>query len=73
VSRGRRGGGKPGTGLSGRTIKPTLGRLTAALERKLVRNVANLVQPAAYTLKQRATWSSEQAHRFLAVAAGDGR
>jgi hypothetical protein len=32
LTAGRRRGGKPGTGLSGRTARLTLGRLKAALE-----------------------------------------
>jgi hypothetical protein len=50
LTAGRRRGGKPGTGLSGRSARLTLGRLSAALEAavlegKLVRNVARLVKP----------------------------
>jgi hypothetical protein len=44
LTAGRRRGGKPGTGLSGRSARLTLGRFSAALEAavlegKLVRNV----------------------------------
>jgi hypothetical protein len=51
---GRRRGGKPGTGLSGRSARLTLGRFSAALaaavlEGKLVRNVARLVKPPEHT------------------------
>jgi hypothetical protein len=50
LTAGRRRGGRPGTGLSGRSARLTLGRLSAALEAavlegKLVRNVARLVKP----------------------------
>ena len=50
LTAGRRRGGKPGTGLSGRTARLTLSRFSAALEAavlegKLVRNVARLVKP----------------------------
>ena len=37
---GRRRGGKPGTGLSGRTARLTLGRLTAALDMAVLRRQA---------------------------------
>jgi hypothetical protein len=52
LTAGRRRGGKPGTGLSGRSAR--LGRFSAALEAavlegKLVRNVARLVKPPEHT------------------------
>ena len=73
---GRRRGGKPGTGLSGRTARLTLGRLTAALEMavlegKLVRNVARLVKPPEHTPRERETWSKAEVKKFLAKAASD--
>jgi hypothetical protein len=54
LTAGRRRGGKPGTGLSGRSARLTLGRFSAALaaavlEGKLVRNVARLVKPPEHT------------------------
>ena len=73
LTTGRRRGGKPGTGLSGRTARLTLGRLTAALEMavlegKLVRNVAKLVTPPEHTPRERETWSKAEVRRFLAKA-----
>jgi integrase len=76
LTAGRKRGGKPGTGLSGRTARLTLGRLTAALEMavlegKLVRNVAKLVTPPEHTPRGRETWSKTEVRRFLAKAARD--
>jgi integrase len=73
---GRRRGGKPGTGLSGRTARLTLGRLTAALdmavlEGKLVRNVAKLVTPPEHTPRERDTWSKAEVRKFLMAASRD--
>src|ERR1017187_2092944 len=69
-------GRRPGTGLSGRTARLTLGRLTAALEMavlegKLVRNVARLVKPPEHTPRERETWSKAEVKKFLAKAASD--
>jgi integrase len=76
LTSGRRRGGKPGTGLSGRTARLTLGRLTAALEMavlegKLVRNVAKLVTPPEHTPRERDTWSKAEVRKFLAAASRD--
>jgi integrase len=76
LTAGRKRGGKPGTGLSGRTARLTLGRLTAALEMavlegKLVRNVAKLVTPPEYTPRERVTWSKAEVRKFLAKASAD--
>jgi integrase len=76
LTAGRRRGGKPGTGLSGRTARLTLGRLTAALEMavlegKLVRNVAKLVTPPEHTPRERKTWSKAEVKKFLGKARGD--
>jgi integrase len=76
LTSGRRRGGKPGTGLSGRTARLTLGRLTAALEMavlegKLVRNVAKLVTPPENTPRERDTWSKAEVCKFLAAATHD--
>ena len=74
ITEGRRRGGKPGTGLSGRTGRLTLGRLSAALEMavlegKFVRNVARLVKPPEHTPRERDTWSKAEVRKFLAKAA----
>jgi integrase len=76
LTAGRRRGGKPGTGLSGRTARLTLGRLSAALEAavlegKLVRNVARLVKPPEHTPQERETWSKAEIRKFLAKASSD--
>jgi integrase len=74
LTSGRRRGGQPGTGLSGRSVNLTLGRLKAALdtavdEGKLVRNPAAKVNRAAQEKTEKATWSAEQTRTFLALAA----
>ena len=76
LTSGRRRGGKPGTGLSARSVRLTLGRLTAALEMailegKLVRNVAKLVKPPDYTPRERDTWSKTEVRKFIAVTSRD--
>ena len=76
LTAGRRRGGKPGTSLSGRTVRLTLGRLTAALEAavlegKLVRNVARLVKPPEHTPRERDTWTKAEVRKFLAKASTD--
>jgi hypothetical protein len=65
LTSGRWQGGKPGTGLSGRSARLTLGRLSAALEAavregKFVRNVANLVSPPEHIKREHETWSRGQ-------------
>jgi integrase len=76
LTAGRKRGGKPGTGLSSRTVRLTLGRLSAALEvavleGKLARNVARLVKPPEYTPRERETWSRAEVRKFLAKASPD--
>ena len=76
LTAGRRRGGKPGTGLSGRSVRLTLGRFSAALEAavlegKLVRNVARLVKPPEHTPRERETWSKAEVRKFLAKASSD--
>ena len=76
LTAGRRRGGKPGTGLSGRSARLTLGRLTAALEMaqlggKIVRNVAKLVKPPEYKPRERETWSKAEVRKFLTAASRD--
>ncbi|MFC5996256.1 tyrosine-type recombinase/integrase [Pseudonocardia hispaniensis] len=73
---GRKRGGKPGTGLGARSIRLTLGRLTAALEMAqaeglVVRNVARLVTPPRYVPAERETWTAEEVQRFLGEAGKD--
>ena len=76
MTAGRKRGGKPGTGLSGRTARLTLGRLSAALdmavlEGKLARNVARLVTPPEHIPRERETWSKPEVQKFLAKASRD--
>ena len=76
LTSGRKRGGQAGTGLSGRSVGLTLGRLTAALEMavkegKLVRNPAALVEPPPHEKRERKAWTVEQVRTFLAVAAAD--
>jgi integrase len=76
LTAGRRRGGKPGTGLSGRSARLTLGRFSAALdaavlEGKLVRNVARLVKPPEHTPRERDTWSKAEVRKLLTKASSD--
>jgi integrase len=73
LTAGRRRGGKAGTGLSARSVRLTLGRLTAALELaveegKLARNPARYVKPPKHEPRERETWSAAEVRAFLAVA-----
>jgi integrase len=75
LTKGRKRGGKPGTGLSGRSVNLTLGRLKAAFEQavmegKLVRNVVRLVKPVEYQQAERQTWTKAQVHKFLTSTKG---
>ncbi|CAM3962372.1 tyrosine recombinase XerC [Kibdelosporangium persicum] len=79
LTSGRRRGGKPGTGLSVRSVKLTLGRLRSALNvavrRKLVvRNVAQYTQiprearrQAAAAAAERKPWGETEVRHFLAA------
>jgi integrase len=76
LTSGRKRGGKPGTGLSGRSVNLTLGRLKAAFEQavqegKLVRNVVALVKPVSYKQAEREPWSDEEVRTFLRSIARD--
>lgn len=76
LTAGRRRGGKAGTPLSPRSVRLTLGRLTAALESaveegKLARNPARYVKPPKHTPREQETWSAAEVRRFLAVADAD--
>jgi len=79
----RRIGGKPGTGLSVRTVRLTLGRLRAALNLAVrrglvVRNVAEHVtipkdalKAAKARQKARVPWTEDEVKTFLSHVAGD--
>jgi len=76
LTSGRRRGGKAGTALSGRTVRLTLGRLTAALdmavaEGKIARNPARLVRPPAHKPRERETWSQGEVRKFLVEVGAD--
>ena len=76
LTAGRRRGGKAGTGLSARSVRLTLGRLTAALELaveegKLARNPARYVKPPKHEPRERETWSADEVREFLAAADAD--
>ena len=76
LASGRRRGGLPGTGLSARSVRLTLGRLKAAFEQacddgKCYRNPCRGVALPSGARAGRATWSEEEARRFLDTAAGD--
>jgi len=73
---GRRRGGKPGTGLGPRSVRLTLGLLTAAfematLEGLIPRNVAKLVKPPKYEPEEPDTWSQVEVRKFLRKAGTD--
>lgn len=73
---GRRRGGKAGTGLSARSVRLTIGRLTAALEdavaeRKIGWNPARRVTLPDHNPRERDTWSAAEVRSFLAVAGAD--
>src|ERR1017187_3195838 len=75
LTAGGRRSGKPGTGLSGRTARLTLGRLSAALEMavlegKLVRDVARLVKPPEHTQRERETWRNAEVRKSSACEVG---
>lgn len=76
LASGRRRGGKAGGSLSARSVRLTLGRLTAALEdavgeRKLGWNPARYVKPPSHVPRKRETWTAAEVRRFLAVADAD--
>jgi integrase len=76
LTEGRKRGGKPGTGLSGRSVNLTLGRLRAAFELavregKLARNVVDLVENVSYQQAERETWNKAEVKTFLRKIAGD--
>jgi integrase len=76
LTSGRRRGGRAGTGLSARSVRLTLGRLTAALEmavaeRKIGWNPARYVKPPEHTPRERETWTAAEVRAFLAAADAD--
>lgn len=76
LTSGRRRGGSAGTGLSARSVRLTLGRLTAALEMavaedKLAKNPARYVKPPQHTPRRRETWTAAEVRAFLTTADAD--
>ena len=76
LASGRRRGGKPGTGLSARSVRLTMGRLSAAYElaiidRKLNYNPVRYVKQPKRVKTERSTWSQAQVAEFFATAAAD--
>jgi integrase len=76
LTSGRRRGGPAGTGLSARSVRLTLGLLTAALESavaegKIARNPARYVKPPVGAPRERETWSAAEVRAFLAGADAD--
>ena len=71
LASGRKRGGTPGTALSARSVRLTIGRLSAAFElavrdRKLVANPCQYVELPDLDEREHDTWSAEQVRLFLA-------
>jgi integrase len=76
LSKGRRRGGTPGTGLGPRSVRLTIGRLAAAFvqavqDNKLSSNPCQYVRLPRVEQREDTTWTEEQLHRFLGAAAAD--
>lgn len=76
LTSGRRRGGKTGTRLSARSVRLTLGRLSAAydlavMDRRLTFNPVRFVKLPKQEKSERATWSAAEVRAFLAEAAQD--
>lgn len=76
LTSGRRRGGKPGTPLGARSVRLTLGRLSAAFElgvrdRKVTHNPVRYVDMPKQVKRDPDTWSAAQVRAFLAAAADD--
>lgn len=76
LTSGRKKGGKPGTGLSARSVQLTLGALKTALdmavmERRIPMNPARLVKPPKKTKPKHELWSSIEEELFFKLAADD--
>ena len=76
LTSGRRRGGKAGTGLSARSVRLTMGQLSAAYElaivdRKLNYNPVRYVKLPKQARAEHETWSKEQVEAFLTTAAPD--
>jgi integrase len=76
LTEGRKRGGKPGSGLGARSVRLTLGRLSAAFtlairDRRLSVNPCAYVALPAQERAERTTWSEGELRKFLAVADAD--
>lgn len=83
LTKGRKRGGRPGTGLSARSVRLTLGRLRAALNvavrrQLVVRNVALFVtipraaaKAALAASAERLPWTEEEVRKFLSAIVGE--
>ena len=74
LAEGRRRGGKPGTGLGARSVRLTMGRLSAAFEQacqdgKLAVNPCRYARLPSQVPREDTTWSEGQMTEFLAGAA----
>jgi integrase len=72
LTAGRRRGGKPGTGLGPRSVRLTLGRLSAAFEQacddgKLYRNPCRGMKLPAEAKPERPQWTEGQVRQMLAT------
>jgi integrase len=75
LTEGRRRGGKVGTGLGPRSVRLTLGRLSAAFEQacqdgRLAANPCRYVKLPSQVHREDTTWSAGQMREFLGVAGG---
>ncbi|HTX86253.1 MAG TPA: site-specific integrase, partial [Streptosporangiaceae bacterium] len=73
LTEGRRRGGVPGTALSARSVRLTVGRLSAAFDlavkdRKLAHNPCQHAETPDYQPGERRTWDAARARRFLQAA-----
>lgn len=73
---GRRRGGKPGTGLSARSVNLSLGQLEAAYalaerDGKVAVNPVRWVKRVRSDAKAHGTWSEDQIRHFITAAAAD--
>lgn len=76
LTSGRKRGGKPGTPLGARSVRLTLGRLSAAFElgvrdRKVTHNPVRYVEMPKQVKRDPDTWSAAQVRAFLTAAADD--
>ncbi len=78
LAEGRRRGGKTGTGLGPRSVRLTIGRLSAAFElackdSRLAANPCQYVRLPGVPQREGTTWDEDELGRFLAGAAGERR